>query len=223
VVPARSPSLPPFRWSGTVAAPAGRIPPARHTAMERRERPVRHMIDQRMFHRIKMHVVQVICIVPVVADRVLPEPPLPDAALAFANPGRRAGLEAVACRRVADASRWRVAPRRVRGLHPPYDAAGFRATGAATARVAKGRESDWNYACTRLSVGTWKQRPTLPRLPRGSNLSTEVPQRSLPGRPFRWRRSLMNCARASTGWRRDCETVPAPRIRMPSRGPVDRL
>lgn len=80
------------------------------------------MRGKRVLDRVEMHVVHVARVIPVIADRVLPEPPLPDAALAPTHPHRGAlfigrngfregllhrppasGVVIVPCRKVPDA------------------------------------------------------------------------------------------------------------------------
>ena len=49
-------------------------------------------VSQDLLHRVEVCVVQVSRKVPIIADRVLPVPPLPNAAFATAGHGRRSGL-----------------------------------------------------------------------------------------------------------------------------------
>lgn len=81
----RSMSFSQFVWLGAPAGPLGWIQALRHTSMERGELPVPDSFDQPVLHRVEMHVVQVIGVVHVVADRMLPKAALPDAALAPAD------------------------------------------------------------------------------------------------------------------------------------------
>ena len=66
------------------AQPPRRIEPARHAPAKRRMRPIRRVLHDTMLHRVKMRVVHVGGEVLIVLDRVLPIPPLPNAALATA-------------------------------------------------------------------------------------------------------------------------------------------
>lgn len=55
-------------------------------------RPVPNLPHKSKFDRIEIDVIGVGREIAFVANRVLPEPPLPDAAFAFARPARRDGL-----------------------------------------------------------------------------------------------------------------------------------
>jgi hypothetical protein len=72
-------SLPPI--------PAGRIEPLGHALTKRRMRPVCGMFHNTMLHRVEVRVAQVSRQVSIIADRVLPAPPLPNAAFATAGHG----------------------------------------------------------------------------------------------------------------------------------------
>ncbi len=65
------------------------VKPKGHTATKGRERPICRVRGKRVLDRVEMHIVHVACVVPVIPDRVLPEPPLPDAALAPPHPHPR--------------------------------------------------------------------------------------------------------------------------------------
>ncbi len=58
--------------------PLPRVNPLRHRPMKRRERPIRHPLNQPMPHRIEMDIIQMRGIIPLIPDRMLPKPPLPD-------------------------------------------------------------------------------------------------------------------------------------------------
>jgi ADP-ribose pyrophosphatase YjhB (NUDIX family) len=60
----------------------------RHALAKRRMRPVCGMFHKTMLHRVEVRVVQVSRKVSIIADRVLPVPPLPNAAFATAGHGR---------------------------------------------------------------------------------------------------------------------------------------
>lgn len=70
---------------GGVAGPIRGIDAARHQTMKRGMRPVRDAGDVAMFHRVEMNVVDMPRDIVVVAQRMLPIAPLPDAAFGFAR------------------------------------------------------------------------------------------------------------------------------------------
>jgi hypothetical protein len=50
------------------------------------------MSDETVFHRVEMRVIHVAGVIPLIADRMFPEAPLPDAALPAPVPHRRAAF-----------------------------------------------------------------------------------------------------------------------------------
>lgn len=72
-----------------VAAPIDRKHARAHVAMKRRIRPIADPRDQPMFERIDVAIFNMPRVVSLIADQMLPEPPLPDAAFA-ARPANRA-------------------------------------------------------------------------------------------------------------------------------------
>ena len=62
--------------------------PRPHVAMKRRMRPIAHLCHQTVFHRIDITIFDMATVVSFVTDQMLPESPLPDAALAACDPNR---------------------------------------------------------------------------------------------------------------------------------------
>jgi hypothetical protein len=73
--------------SRSLGRPIDRIQPERDTFGEARERPVGGTCRKPVLHRVEMDIVHVDGVIPVVADRVLPIPALPDAGFALADQG----------------------------------------------------------------------------------------------------------------------------------------
>jgi hypothetical protein len=69
--------------------PPGRIKPARDTPAKRGMRPIHGVFHKTVLYRVEMRVAHVGGEILVVTDRMLPVPPLPDAAFAAAGHGRR--------------------------------------------------------------------------------------------------------------------------------------
>lgn len=75
-----------------MARPIQRIHPVFHEAVKTRMGPVRHAGDVSMFDRVVMKVAAVAFEIPLIANRVFPEPPLPDAPASIAVAGIGQGL-----------------------------------------------------------------------------------------------------------------------------------
>lgn len=72
-----------------IGSPFGRVLPLAHVAMERRPRPVANPLDESMFLRVPVNVVDAALEIGLIATRMFPKPTLPNAALAtFAPRGR---------------------------------------------------------------------------------------------------------------------------------------
>src|SRR3954447_21370987 len=65
--------------------PTLRIHPQRHAPAEAGKRPIPRMPRKSVLHRIEMDVIHVNGMIPIVADRVLPIPALPNPSLALAD------------------------------------------------------------------------------------------------------------------------------------------
>ena len=74
------PPLTKFTDRFDIAAPIDRKHPRAQVAMKRRIRPVAHARDQAVLERIDVAIFDMACIIGVIADEMLPEPRLPDAA-----------------------------------------------------------------------------------------------------------------------------------------------
>lgn len=72
--------------------PVDRIASVTHEAMKARMRPVAHARHMAMLDWIEVDVIDVVGPVAIIADRVLPEAPVPDAALALLAPSSRQRL-----------------------------------------------------------------------------------------------------------------------------------
>src|SRR5882757_10126950 len=92
----RSPSFAEISNHFAIASPIFRKHSRAHIAMKRGMRPVAHTADEAVLDRIDMTILDVACIIGLVADQMLPEPALPDAALI---PGGTNGAEPLALRR----------------------------------------------------------------------------------------------------------------------------
>src|SRR6202043_3355513 len=88
IPPLRSAPLARLEWLFVAADPSGRIEPLGHALTKRRMRPVCGIFHKTMLHRVEVGVVQVSRKVSIIADRVLPVPPLPNTAFATAGHGR---------------------------------------------------------------------------------------------------------------------------------------
>ena len=67
------------------STPIGRIDTPSDTAMKRRVRPIAYRVDQSVFEWIDMNVIHMRRVIVIIADRMLPEPTLPDTSLALRN------------------------------------------------------------------------------------------------------------------------------------------
>jgi hypothetical protein len=80
-----SPPLAGPLWFAAATHPPGRIQSAGQAPTKRRMRPIRRVLRQTVLDRVEMRAVHVSREVPLVTDRVLPVPPLPDAPLAASD------------------------------------------------------------------------------------------------------------------------------------------
>jgi hypothetical protein len=76
----QSPPLAKLTVRSAVPRPILRKQPLPHVAMKRGMRPIAHLRDEAVLERIDITIFDVARVVGLIADQMLPEPPLPDAA-----------------------------------------------------------------------------------------------------------------------------------------------
>ena len=89
ITPHPSTALARFRNIGNPSCPRGRVYAVRDTPMERRVGPIPQLGHEAVLRGVEVNVIHMRSIIAIVPDRMFPEPPLPDATLAFADPADR--------------------------------------------------------------------------------------------------------------------------------------
>src|SRR4030067_3694756 len=69
--------------------PVNRIKPLRNTSTKTRIRPIHHAPRRHMLHGIEMQIIHMTRIIPLIADCMFPETPLPDTPLTTRRPNKR--------------------------------------------------------------------------------------------------------------------------------------